>query len=878
MPKINIVGQNNFTDQEWQEAHYENTNRNMRFDQAARMAQWEESNYEKLRQEKSKAFDAAFAEARWEESNYDKIRQARAKAFDAAYGEAKWEDSSREKVKKAKEKAYDSAYKDARWQDSNYEKIRRHQQKLSQQVQRDQAKTFDSAYSEASYENRRRAAVAKIQAATDPYTYRIENVRRLGMMGERAAEHGNWWTYAKSRAELRRIDRNYGDNAGVAQALKIANMRIAAGGEGQSGLGLGFGEILGGVAGTLLAPEVAIPLAIAYVGGKMLWGAAKAPQWTAQKAQEMVAGASVYNNMRLGLAGYGRSTGLDSRNIEAQFSAMPDWMKAAGLGPQDAAAILQKYGVGVPTLGAGGGEDQAVADVRTIVGQQYLAGIGGLGIDTYTRSASLAKTLGLASGAGGPQGQVPNDAPYNLDTYFRHFQKYMTSAVSQGVDRAHAFSSLEGLYRQALAGGVASLGSGQSLSDMATKLLYSGTPGGRSGYDAQSLLQSSIAFSDQIGAGGQPLQVAMVGSFVQRMGGPKAFADPNDAVLRKMLGEDAYQKLKSTAGGAQLLNDLHQAAANGNPLLLQNALAPIIRGSPQADRYMVEHSYLASIPGYWGTRARQIAMGVDAGADADYRGTRNVDPRDDFGPLLHPGGAGTRGIRNNNPLNLEYRPGQGAIGRDPRFGVYHTMEEGLAADAKQLWIDQDKHGLKTVRELVSYWVSDPKADLGSYIADVARAIGVSPDQPIDIHNQRILESYLGAAAKHESGAVDPATIHRGVAMALGQHVDIPANSPYHTNVDPNDVTGTNAGLSKAQQMSLDWSKDIAGSLFKGLSDKPGDVVVTLSSTVSKMDLAIVNWISGLDRFTSWFDRKALPNPVTTPGPAMPGGTASMRKG
>jgi hypothetical protein len=132
-----------------------------------------------------------------------------------------------------------------------------------------------------------------------------------------------------------------------------------------------------------------------------------------------------------------------------------------------------------------------------------------------------------------------------------------------------------------------------------------------------------------------------------------------------------------------------------------------------------------------------------------------------------------RGIRNNNPLNLSYMPGQiGVLGREQgnnqQFGVYPDMETGIAANMRQLLRYQDNYGLKTVRQLVEKWTSEPGVDHSKYIDDVAHALGVGPDTAIvDLHQQRMAEAYIQAAARHESGAVSAEAVTRGVARALG---------------------------------------------------------------------------------------------------------------
>jgi hypothetical protein len=154
-------------------------------------------------------------------------------------------------------------------------------------------------------------------------------------------------------------------------------------------------------------------------------------------------------------------------------------------------------------------------------------------------------------------------------------------------------------------------------------------------------------------------------------------------------------------------------------------------------------------------------------------GSDGYEPTQNNGGLTDPAnpGASTRGVRNNNPLNLSYLPGQeGELGRESganhQFGVFKDMASGIAAEVKQLWRYEER-GLNTVRGIVGRWVSDPNFDDTGYVKDVAKSIGVSPDAVIDLHDAKTAAAYIRAAAKHESGAVPDADIARGVAQALG---------------------------------------------------------------------------------------------------------------
>lgn len=127
-----------------------------------------------------------------------------------------------------------------------------------------------------------------------------------------------------------------------------------------------------------------------------------------------------------------------------------------------------------------------------------------------------------------------------------------------------------------------------------------------------------------------------------------------------------------------------------------------------------------------------------------------------------------RGIRNKNPLNLQYVPGQGAIGSDGRFGVYGTMEAGVAAAARQLLLYQDRDHLNTISGIINKWAppSDHN-DTAAYIQQVAGLLKVDPNQPINLHDQNMMAALVLGMAKHETGrSLNPGEVLRGVGQAI----------------------------------------------------------------------------------------------------------------
>lgn len=125
-----------------------------------------------------------------------------------------------------------------------------------------------------------------------------------------------------------------------------------------------------------------------------------------------------------------------------------------------------------------------------------------------------------------------------------------------------------------------------------------------------------------------------------------------------------------------------------------------------------------------------------------------------------------RGIRNHNPGNLRPLSGgdtwDGQVGLDTAgggpfvvFGFYDGKPGefwGIRALAKTLYNYQTRYGLTTPRAIIERYAPASENDTDAYAAAVASALGVGPDQPIDVVNNPGQHSRLTQAIiRHENG-------------------------------------------------------------------------------------------------------------------------------
>lgn len=277
---------------------------------------------------------------------------------------------------------------------------------------------------------------------------------------------------------------------------------------------------------------------------------------------------------------------------------------------------------------------------------------------------------------------------------------------------------------------------------------------------ASALPADEQAFAQSLGA-----IEATVQARVKRNGGDDEMAD---AEVRKMRDATYQSRYKAWA-----LND--PLAATADFQRNQGKIGPLMRNQISWDLFRVSGQSLAEASKPWVAGAGGAPTGGPWPADAP------------------------RGIRNNNPLNIvrSDERWQGEVnGHDARFAAFATPEAGIRAGAKNLLAYQKDHGLDTVSGIVSRWAPATENDPDSYIAAVSKALGVKPDDKLDLREGGVMSKLVAAMIHAENGQqpYSDAQIAAGVDAALGKAplLDAPAQaSPPQEPAwrDPNAVTG-----------------------------------------------------------------------------------------
>ncbi|WP_434627655.1 hypothetical protein [Chromobacterium sp. CV08] len=112
-----------------------------------------------------------------------------------------------------------------------------------------------------------------------------------------------------------------------------------------------------------------------------------------------------------------------------------------------------------------------------------------------------------------------------------------------------------------------------------------------------------------------------------------------------------------------------------------------------------------------------------------------------------------RGVRNNNPGNLQFVGQAGAVkeaGAGGRFAVFETPEAGLNAMAKQL-VRYGNSGLTSVQSIIRKWAPSSENNTAAYAAAVAKRMGVGANQSLDMGRPEVIRSLMDAMIVRENG-------------------------------------------------------------------------------------------------------------------------------
>lgn len=143
-------------------------------------------------------------------------------------------------------------------------------------------------------------------------------------------------------------------------------------------------------------------------------------------------------------------------------------------------------------------------------------------------------------------------------------------------------------------------------------------------------------------------------------------------------------------------------------------------------------------------------------------------------------GTQPRGIRNNNPGNLNFAGQAGATkegGENGRFAVFGSMQEGVAALYRQIQL-YFKRGMNTLSSIVkTYAPAGDNNNVSAYVSALSKATGKGADEPLDPNDMNTISRMMKGIVDHENGAgyISSSDIMGGIQ--LGSKSTAMRNSP-----------------------------------------------------------------------------------------------------
>jgi len=220
-------------------------------------------------------------------------------------------------------------------------------------------------------------------------------------------------------------------------------------------------------------------------------------------------------------------------------------------------------------------------------------------------------------------------------------------------------------------------------------------------------------------------------------------------------------------------------------------------------------SFASALAGIRGT-VENAQTSVNGGDNASVHPTTGpqvtASPASPSAPPYQGNSRDPRGIRNNNPGNLNYVGQAGAIketGPNGRFAVFQTAEDGLRALADQLR-RYGSRGINSVRAIISKFAPANENNTQAYIGSVSKGLGIGADAALDLNDPRVIQGLMGAIIRVENGKnpysaeqIAAASGVRAAAAAGSAPVSVSQTTTIHV-AGSSDPQATAQAVAKAQ--------------------------------------------------------------------------------
>ncbi|WP_368525100.1 hypothetical protein [Enterobacter asburiae] len=267
---------------------------------------------------------------------------------------------------------------------------------------------------------------------------------------------------------------------------------------------------------------------------------------------------------------------------------------------------------------------------------------------------------------------------------------------------------------------------------------------------------------------------------------------------------DEINKVVDAVGGLENALKLLLVFVGGKWLLGMTSSIGGVRGALTALGRVSMIAGLVELQKYAEQLEKKYSWLTDNPVTNFLNGSAGTDTTTEWGKKLHdwifdktgielPRGDGyksaPRGIRNNNPGNLNYAGQAGATlegGEGGRFAVFESMQHGIAALYKQLQI-YFKKGINTLSSIVkTYAPASDNNNVDAYISALTKATGKGANEVLDSGDTATIARLMKGIVDHENGKgyISSSDIMGGIQLGAGSSAsrNMPSAAGSQTNI------------------------------------------------------------------------------------------------
>lgn len=268
---------------------------------------------------------------------------------------------------------------------------------------------------------------------------------------------------------------------------------------------------------------------------------------------------------------------------------------------------------------------------------------------------------------------------------------------------------------------------------------------------------------------------------------------------------DEINKVVDAVGGLENALKLLLVFVGGKWLLGMTSSIGGVRGALTALGRVSMIAGLVELQKYAEQLEKKYSWLTDNPVTNFLNGSAGTDTTTEWGKQLHdwifdktgielPRGDGyksaPRGIRNNNPGNLNYVGQSGATmegGEGGRFAVFESMQHGVAALYKQLQL-YFKRGINTLSSIVkTYAPASDNNNVDAYISALTKATGKGANEVLDSGDTATIARLMKGIVDHENGKgyISSSDIMGGIQLGAGSSAsrNMPAAAGSQTNIN-----------------------------------------------------------------------------------------------